>query len=426
MIVLCRQKKILLLLSVFIRLRIVFVLACLAYLPARPTAILLFCSAISLAGFACGGAQRFLINEKLDAFLNALEERNLLHEIRWVSLAKCAGLNRKTVVQLAARLPSLVFVDLAAWPACTDKSLKALCTDAAQLESLLLSQCWALSPAALAQVRVLHQLVRLDLSFTKANEAALVRISRGCRRLRRLLLAGCRELTSDALTAALANLADLRELNVSFIDEAHPLNGELPPGVLDRFKKPRDPVVTQRVFAAMPAGLERLSARGSPHIDDQCLNALGKRTRYLRSIDVADGAQVTEAGLERLAIECGALQSFFSDAAVQDNVSMTFNSGNRAPAPLEPFKPPDISDLDHIDDNDFADDNGVFNDHDDDDDDDGNVNSDLAGADSSEFSSLLDVPTKKGSRGRSSSGRAARSRSKSPLIRLADKFFQRK
>ena len=179
---------------------------------------------------------------------------------------------------------------------------------------------------------------------------------RRSRLLEEVSLAGSSGFKRESLLFCVKKWKRLRELNVSFID-ARDKSGIFfannDASQADTKCAEEDAVVQNDLFAALGGGLERLSARRNPWIDDNCIGAL--HAPYLRNIDVGDIEALTKHAFEDLVARCGALVSYISDAEMSTNITtdaleMQFRNFSREPAPQAPFEPPPLDEDDDDDD----------------------------------------------------------------------------
>ena len=212
----------------------------------------------------------------------------------------------------------------------------------------------------MGQLRLLES---LDLSFLQLRDADLRAIARGCRALRRVQLAGVSGLRPETLVRCVARWGALVELNVAHIDasDKNKMIRELDGARARRSSVPRDKaVVAQPLFDALAqhcGGLERLVARGNPHVDDACIDALSAQTAYLRYLDVADGPRVSAKTFFECVKRCGQLRAFISDdpecmstCITTEGMRMRFKDFERAVPPDSPLMPPIVDDDDDDDD----------------------------------------------------------------------------
>ncbi|KTF92091.1 hypothetical protein cypCar_00019860 [Cyprinus carpio] len=137
-------------------------------------------------------------------------------QLRTILLRGCADITSEGVEVLASRCPYLQVVDLTGCTAVTDSGIQALARHCKGLEVISLRGCTALSDKALLELgencRMLHSIY---FSGTEVTDQAVIGLANGVcsHSLKELQMIRCRNLTDVAVTAVLANCANIRIFN---------------------------------------------------------------------------------------------------------------------------------------------------------------------------------------------------------------------
>ncbi|XP_077067093.1 protein AMN1 homolog isoform X2 [Siphateles boraxobius] len=145
----------------------------------------------------------------------ALKQINCL-QLKTILLKGCSEITSEGVEVLASRCPCLQVVDLTGCTAVTDSGIQALARYCKCLEVISLHSCTALSDRALLELgsncRRLHSIY---FSGTKVTDQGVIGLATGVcsSSLKELQMVRCRNLTDLAVTAVLANCANIRIFN---------------------------------------------------------------------------------------------------------------------------------------------------------------------------------------------------------------------
>ncbi|XP_067292627.1 protein AMN1 homolog isoform X2 [Pseudorasbora parva] len=146
---------------------------------------------------------------------SALKQINCL-QLRTILLRGCAEITSEGLEVLASRCPCLQVVDLTGCTAVTDSGIQALALHCKSLEVISLRGCTAVSDKALLELgthcRRLHSIY---FSGTEVTDQGVIGLATGVcsRNLKELQMVRCRNLTDLAVTAVLANCANIRIFN---------------------------------------------------------------------------------------------------------------------------------------------------------------------------------------------------------------------
>ncbi|XP_039513674.1 protein AMN1 homolog [Pimephales promelas] len=146
---------------------------------------------------------------------SALKQINCL-QLREILLEDCAEITSEGVEVLASRCPCLQVVDLTGCTAVTDSGIQALALHCKSLKVISLSGCIALSDQALLELGTnCRRLYSIYFSGTNVTDQGVIGLATGVcsRSLKELQMARCRNLTDLAVTAVLANCANIRIFN---------------------------------------------------------------------------------------------------------------------------------------------------------------------------------------------------------------------
>ncbi|KAK2867307.1 hypothetical protein Q8A67_025424 [Cirrhinus molitorella] len=137
-------------------------------------------------------------------------------QLRTILLRGCADITSEGLEVLASRSPYLQVVDLTGCTAVTDSGIQALARNCRCLEVISLRGCTALSDRALLELgencRMLHSVY---FSGTEVTDQGVIGLATGVcsQSLKELQMIRCRNLTDVAVTAVLANCANIRIFN---------------------------------------------------------------------------------------------------------------------------------------------------------------------------------------------------------------------
>ncbi|XP_016115601.1 protein AMN1 homolog [Sinocyclocheilus grahami] len=137
-------------------------------------------------------------------------------QLRTILLRGCADITSEGLEVLASRCPYLQVVDLTGCTAVTDSGIRALARHCKYLEVISLRGCTALSDRALLELgencRMLHSIY---FSGTEVTDQGVIGLANGVcsHSLKELQMIRCRSLTDVAVTAVLANCANIRIFN---------------------------------------------------------------------------------------------------------------------------------------------------------------------------------------------------------------------
>ncbi|XP_051975437.1 protein AMN1 homolog [Xyrauchen texanus] len=146
---------------------------------------------------------------------SALQQINCRH-LKTIFLRGCADISSEGVEVLASQCPCLQVVDLTGCTAVTDAGIQALAQHCKCLEVISLRDCTALSDKALlelgANCRMMHSIY---FSGTEVTDQGVIGLATGVcsNSLKELQMVRCRNLTDLAVTAVLANCANIRIFN---------------------------------------------------------------------------------------------------------------------------------------------------------------------------------------------------------------------
>ncbi|XP_056595141.1 protein AMN1 homolog isoform X2 [Triplophysa dalaica] len=137
-------------------------------------------------------------------------------QLRTILLRGCAEITSEGVEVLASQCPYLQLVDLTGCPLVTDSGIQALARHCKNLEVISLRGCTALSDKALLELgencKFLHSIY---FSGTDVTDKGVIGLATGVcsHSLKELQMVRCRNLTDLAVTAVLANCANMRIFN---------------------------------------------------------------------------------------------------------------------------------------------------------------------------------------------------------------------
>ncbi|KAK9952432.1 hypothetical protein ABG768_018272 [Culter alburnus] len=146
---------------------------------------------------------------------SAFQQINCL-QLRTILLRGCTEITSEGLEVLASRCPGLQVVDLTGCTAVTDSGIQALALHCKCLEVISLRGCTALTDKALLELgtncRRLHSIY---FSGTEVTDQGVIGIATGVcsHNLKELQMVRCRNLTDLAVTAVLANCANIRIFN---------------------------------------------------------------------------------------------------------------------------------------------------------------------------------------------------------------------
>lgn len=245
-----------------------------------------------LAVRASGKATKTLL--KRLAGLRFLQELRLSHEVNEAALDLIP-------LSALARLRSLALQSTRGTASVLGKIARL-----SSLRSLELEGCELVDPEALAALRALPELSRLELSRTRLDERGLAGLT-ACRGIRALDLSGCR--LGDAGLAALAAFDRLEELDLAFCQGINDADLAALGGMsslrelrLDRAK------ITDAGLAELVGlkSLRSLSISGCRSLTSKGMAALSRLPR-LKTLNLDHVVKLTDRGLRHLA-ECRSLR----------------------------------------------------------------------------------------------------------------------
>lgn len=146
---------------------------------------------------------------------SALKQIQCRH-LRTIVIRGCADITSEAVEVLASQCPYLQVVDLTGCALVTDSGIQALARHCKYLEVILLHGCTALSDKALlelgANCKLLHS---IDFSRTDVTDKGVIGLATGVcsKSLKELQMIRCPNLTDLAVTAVVANCANMRIFN---------------------------------------------------------------------------------------------------------------------------------------------------------------------------------------------------------------------
>ncbi|KAG8199734.1 hypothetical protein JTE90_000829 [Oedothorax gibbosus] len=188
-------------------------------------------------------------------------------------LTKCSRFSPIGFTKLATRCRNLSSLYLNDCFQLSDRALELLCQSLKNLKILYVGGVLPdLTGSGLHHIGRLSNLEHLSLSQNHhVDDDVIYAISRGCKKLRNLDLAGCNEISDYSLTS-LSSCYNLRILNISYLER-----------ITD---EGLSSLARQGVF-------ETMYLRGCPNIGDQGLLTLVLLTPYLQHLDVSGCQHVT-------------------------------------------------------------------------------------------------------------------------------------
>jgi len=212
----------------------------------------------------------------------------------------CKGLSDDAFKEILRRSENLKSIDVSLCGRVSSPVFSELgkCT---KIQALLASKCHQLmDPPIVEAVRSLRELSVVNFSECAITDLSVEEMARMCNKLRVILLAGCKSLTSKSLEALSRNCPNIEMLNVSgsSVDDQ---------GV--------------RAIVTRCGGIFSLTLSSCKAITDDALEDIATHTRVLQQLYVSYCSKITERGLTHIAKKCNYLQVIeFATCPMKDEI----------------------------------------------------------------------------------------------------------
>lgn len=196
-----------------------------------------------------------------------------------------------------------------------DESIKQLCLNCKNIESLNLKQCTRLTDESYAQIGThLSKLVNLSLESCQISDEGLMAISKGCPKLEFIDISWCTNLTSNSIKTLAESCSELKYflsrglvgMNDSVLKKLTKNCTNLKHLCLNSCSNLTDEGIIS--IAENCRTLKFLSVSNCNHLTDACLIAIGKQCTELMTLEVSGCSNFSDAAFTLLARNCHHLE----------------------------------------------------------------------------------------------------------------------
>jgi hypothetical protein len=208
--------------------------------------------------------------------------------LEFLSLSWCRGLNDDAFGKIIKRSPNLKTIDISLCTNISSLMLSEL-SKCKKLQAVMAFKCPQLTDAGFLDLfKSLPELTIVNLSESHITDAAVIELAHTANRLRIIVLAGCKAITSHSLVELAQNCPCLENVNLSStaVDDE---------GV--------DALVSHC------GGLVSLTLIGCKQITTESVLSIAQNTRVLQQIYLSYCHTITEEGLLQLMQKCTYLQT---------------------------------------------------------------------------------------------------------------------
>lgn len=208
--------------------------------------------------------------------------------LRTLSLRGCQNIDDGTIEVFAANCTNIMNLNLSDCKMVSDKALRSLCKRCHQLKAINLYSCAQVTDTGLKQLASgCAELREIDVSFChRISDAGVAAITSACPEIKRLVLRGT-SISDEALSTIANNCTKLENISVSYCSISSS-------GLIQ--------------IAERCNNLNEIHCARCPNVTDSMLNALGRFTKGLKTLDVAGCNSISDHAVHSLASACPRLE----------------------------------------------------------------------------------------------------------------------